>query len=118
VRNRSELWWFHGFVQDQKRFGEDQTNYQRNDVAQDYHDMMSHIFKEMKEIRDKGGMKILLDFGNNKKHEVIAIPVIHFIIGDCKGNDLLCGRMGAHATAMGNYAVIVMFFQMMVTIHV
>ena len=27
---------------------------------------------------------------------VIAIPVIQFIIGDCKGNDLLCGRKGGH----------------------
>jgi hypothetical protein len=100
VRNRSEAWWPHGFVQDQKLFG-DQQNYSRNDVAQDYHDMMSHIFKEMKQIRDNGGIKLILDFGKDKKHEVIAIPVIQFIIGDCKGNDLLCGRMGAHGTGMG-----------------
>ena len=25
-------------------------------------------------------------------HEVITIPVIQYIVGDCKGNDTLCGR--------------------------
>lgn len=46
----------------------------------------------MKKICDNGGMKLTLDFGNNKKHDVILIHVIQFIIGHCKGNDLLCGR--------------------------
>ena len=54
----------------------------------------------MKAIRDNGGIKLTLDFGNNKKHGVIAIPVIQFIIGDYKGNDLLCGRMGGHSLNM------------------
>lgn len=28
------------------------------------------------------------------------MPVIQFIIGDCKGNDLLCGRKGGHSLKM------------------
>ena len=62
--------------------------------------MICKIYKEMKAIRDNGGIKLTLDFGNNMKHDVIAIPVIQFIIGDCKGNDLLCGRMGGHSLGM------------------
>ena len=62
--------------------------------------MMGKIFKEMKEIRDSGGIKMTLDFGKNRVHNVIAIPVIQFIIGDCKGNDLLCGRKGGHSLNM------------------
>ena len=95
ARNRSSTWFVQGFVQDQTLF-HSQSTYVRDDKAQDYHDMMSKIFQEMKEIRDNGGMKLSLDFGNGKTHEVIAMPVIQFIIGDCKGNDLLCGRKGGH----------------------
>ena len=54
----------------------------------------------MKLIRDHGGIQLTLDFGKYGKHEVIAIPVIQFIIGDCKGNDTLCGRKGGHAINM------------------
>ena len=44
--------------------------------------------------------KSLWIFGNNKTHDVIAIPVVQFIIGDCKGNDLLCDRKGGHSLNM------------------
>ena len=54
----------------------------------------------MKDIRDSGGIHLTLDFGNNKKHDVIAIHMIQFIIGYCKDNDLLCGRKGCHSLSM------------------
>ena len=95
ARNRSSTWHVQGFIQDQTMF-HNQDGYVRDDRAQDYHDMMAKIFQEMKEIYDNGGIKLVLDFGNGYKHTVIAIPVIQFIIGDCKGNDLLCGRKGGH----------------------
>ena len=56
--------------------------------------MLTCIFKEMKDIRDQGGIKLTLDFGEWLKHDVVAIPVIQFVIGDCKGKDLLCERKG------------------------
>ena len=56
--------------------------------------MMAKIFEEMKHIRDSCGIKLTLDFGKYGTHKVIAIPVIQYIIGDCKGNDTLCGRKG------------------------
>lgn len=62
--------------------------------------MLRCIYKEMKDIRDSGGIEMTLDFGPSLKHNVIAIPVIQFIIGDCKGNDLLCGRKGGHSLLM------------------
>ena len=98
ARNRAAPWWVHGFVQDQKLF-RDQKSYIRDDRAQDYHDMLTHIFSEFKYIRDVGGIKMTLDIDGHK-NDVIAIPVIQFIIGDCKGNDLLCGRKGGHSTLM------------------
>ena len=54
----------------------------------------------MHHIRQSGGIRLTLNFGDNRIHEVITIPVIQFIIGDCKGNDMLCGRMGGHMLQM------------------
>ena len=98
ARNRAANWWVHGFVQDQKLF-RDQQDYIRDDRAQDYHDMMAKIFQEMREIRDNGGIRLTLNL-DGRSFDVIAIPVIQFIIGDCKGNDLLCGRKGGHSLKM------------------
>ena len=44
--------------------------------------MIWKIFKEIKEIRDNGGIGLTLDFGSDRKHDEIIIPVIRFIIGD------------------------------------
>lgn len=99
VRNRSSAWSVLGFVQDQSLF-RDYTSYVSSEKAQDYHDMISHIFSEFKAIRDNGGLAVTLDFGSNRKHDVCVKPVIQFIIGDCKGNDLLCGRKGGHSVMM------------------
>ena len=99
TRNRASSWFVHGFVEDQKLLS-DQKNYMRCDKMQDYHDMMSKIFEEMKLIYDRGGVQLTLDFGCDKIHNVIALPVTQFIIGDCKGNDVLCGRKGGHSLNM------------------
>ena len=69
----------------------------KQERLQDYHDMMSKVFQEMKQIRDCGGIKLILNFGVHGKHDVIAIYVIQYIIGDFKGNDILCGRKGGHS---------------------
>ena len=99
VRNRSSAWSVLGFVQDQKLF-RDFMSYVRDDKAQDYHDMIDHIFSEFRDIREKGGMRVNLDFGTGTVHDANIIPVIQFIIGDCKGNDLLCGRKAGHSLKM------------------
>lgn len=99
TRNRSSAWSILGFVEDQKLF-RDYRSYVRDDKAQDYHDMLSHIFSEFRQILDDGGLKVDLDFGVGNKHTVVIKPVIQFIIGDCKGNDLLCGRKAGHSLKM------------------
>jgi hypothetical protein len=94
ARNRSSSWWIQGFIEDQTMFC-DQEMYVRDEKAQDYHDMMKHIFYEFKSIHDEGGLSLDLNI-DGKVTSCRAVPVIQFIIGDCKGNDLLCGRMGGH----------------------
>ena len=54
----------------------------------------------MRDIRDTGGIQLTLDFGDNKVHDVIDIPMIQFITVYCKGNDLLCYRKGGHTLEM------------------
>ena len=54
----------------------------------------------MKYIIDSGDMTLTLNLGVYCKHEVISIPVIQFIIGDCKGNLLLCGKKGSNSLNM------------------
>ena len=61
---------------------------------------MSQIFKQMKDIRESGGLKLTLNFGIHDTHDVIAVPVIQFIIGDCKGNDIFYGRKGGDLLSM------------------
>ena len=60
--------------------------------------MLSQFFKEMKEIRANGGIRITSDFGNDVKHNFIAILFIQFIIGNCKGNDLSMWKKGRGLT--------------------
>ena len=98
ARNRGGTWSVFGFVEDQKTFSE-QDMYQRNDKAQDYHLMMAEIFREFREVQEAGGMTMDI-FIDGKQTTVKAIPVISFIIGDCKGNDLLCLRKGGHHPKM------------------
>ena len=61
---------------------------------------MAKIFEEMKYIRDSGGIKLTLDFWKHDTHKVITIPVIQYIIGNCKGDDILCGRKSIHSLDM------------------
>ena len=51
-------------------------------------------------IRQSGGICLILELGSNQIHEVLAIPTIQFIIGECKDNNLLCGRIAIHMLTM------------------
>lgn len=44
--------------------------------------MMCRIFNKIKVISESGGIKLTLNFGDNKKYNVIAIPVMQLIIGE------------------------------------
>ena len=65
---------------------------------QDYHDMIGHIFNELKSIYNNGGLKINIYLKDEKGYRnIIFIPFIQFIIGDCKSNDVFCYRKGTHS---------------------
>ena len=93
THNRYSTWLVQGFVEDQLLFS-DQKRYVKADRVQDHHEILSRIFQEMHHIREPCGIRLTLDFGEGIFHQVIAILVIQFIIGDCKRNDMLCGMKG------------------------
>ena len=97
VRNVKKSWFPLGFIEDQKRFS-NTKDYTVEAKMQDYHDMVACIFQEMKEIQQRGGILCDLDFGDGLVHkDVIIYPDIQAAIGDCKGNDVQCGRKPTHS---------------------
>ena len=97
IRNNKKAWFLSGFVEDQANF-KDTTGYVQGRKMQDYHDMLKQVFAELKSIYDNGGLRVNIDFQDSKglREDIIIVPVIQYIIGDCKGNDVLCGRKGTH----------------------
>ena len=81
---------------DQKHF-KDSNGYVREEKMQDYHDMVSHIFKELREIQEAGGILMDLDFDDgNVRKDVIVYPDIQYIMCNCKGANVLCGQKRTH----------------------
>ena len=96
IRLTERAWFPLGFVENQSNF-KDVRGYVKETKMQDYHEMIAHIFRELRSIFDNGGIKVDLDYGTGTIHkDIIIVPVIQYIIGDCKGNDVHCGRKGTH----------------------
>ena len=97
IRNTRKAWFLLGLLENHKHF-KDTTGYMKEEEMQDYHNMLAHNFNELKSIYNNGGLKINIDLKDEKGYRnMIFIPVIQFIIGDCKGNDVFCGRKGTHS---------------------
>ena len=98
VRLTEACWFPLGFIEDQKNF-KDTKGYVREKKMQDYHDMLKHIFREFRSINSNGGIKVDIDFmdGRGLQEDIILVPVVQYVIGDCKGNDVHCGRKGTHS---------------------
>ena len=62
----------------------------------DYHAMLKHIFKEYLILQESGFLFDLYLNDNITPHEVVFKLTIQLILGDCKGANVLCGRLGGH----------------------
>ena len=58
--------------------------------------MIGKISQETKKNRDNGDISLTLEFGSGRKNDLTVIPVIQFIISNCKSNALFCGRKGGY----------------------
>ena len=98
IRNQARAWRTVGYI-------DDHLNYLDNDLreelksfekVQDVHAIVAFVLEEFKSIQGKdGGFSWTLDLGG-RKFDVIFKLAVQVVIGDCKGNDLLCGRYGSH----------------------
>ena len=96
IRNRESSWFLQGFVENNDCFDDDTKKYDSVTKMIDYHDMLRHIMNDLKNIYEGGGLYITLNISGSLKRNVYLVPFILFVVGDCKGNDYLCGRYGSH----------------------
>lgn len=104
IRNQARSWFTIGYVEtlktNQVMDNDDEAGYVKNisssEKVQDYHDMMAHILKDLVRIQQNGGIEMTLSIGNKKSFTGTAKVPVQFVIGDCKGNDILCSRYGSH----------------------
>ena len=111
VRNQAFSWSTLGYIESISNYTNLQAShrdYDPVDKLKDYHAILDHIFKDVRELQKRGGFYWKFDrdhgykFGtphtdSNTKIVTCKIP-IQFIICDCKGGDILTGRYGNHST--------------------
>lgn len=65
------------------------------DNIRDYHAILFSILSPLIDLQEKGGFKWEFEIGGKLCEARCKVPV-QFIIGDCKSQDMLCGRYGSH----------------------
>ena len=72
-----------------------------NEKAQDYHHALAHVMNGVRGLQNCGGMDWTFTSREGRQHKKRLVFTSQYIIGDCKGNDTLCGRYGTHAHTGG-----------------
>ena len=93
TRNLSEAWRSIGFVENFMNKTTDDVKPSRHPSAkiQEYHAVLDHILSEIQYIQgEDSGFHWCLTL-DNEVHDVVFKVAVQVIIGDCKGNDSLCG---------------------------
>ena len=98
LRNLAAFWRTLGFMEDlDSLYG---ANLQSAlDKANDYHTILACILEEFKQVQE---LKCPMPFDlmiEGELHQVDLIFEVAYVIGDCKGLDMLAGRKMSHATA-------------------
>ena len=100
VRNRHEAWRTIGYIEKLKHVVSESIVRKANNPKnrlQDKHTIIKFILKELIELQGPdAGFEWDLEIGG-KVHRVHFKMAVQVIIGDCKGNDELCGRYGNHS---------------------
>ena len=105
TRNKPEAWRTLGFIESlEHKVVDDEIKINKQlGKINDYHAILGMILKEMKNLQGKsGGFHWNLSM-RNTSYDVVFKVVLQFIIGDCKGNDYLCGRFGSHNKATNGF---------------
>ena len=100
TRNTAKAWRVIGYL---PNFGSifGKRSYTANQKAEDYHYCLGKIIDGIRDLQqNKHGhlwsFSFTDDDGNNTSHTRKLHFPLAYVIGDAKGNDLLCGRYGSH----------------------
>ena len=100
LRSKPEAWRTIGYIEKLKHIVSESIVRRANNPKnrlQDKHSIIKFILKELIEMQGpNAGFEWDLDIGE-KTHRVHFKIAVQVIIGDCKGNDELCGRYGNHS---------------------
>ena len=99
TRNKAGAWRSLGYIEDLKNkvTADAIPSKQSSAKLQDYHAILDHILTELKYIQGKkGGFNWKINL-NGKSHNIVFKVALQVIIGDCKGNDILCGCIGINS---------------------
>ena len=114
TRNKAEAWKTLGFINNINHHdtyindnNDTALNNANNDTNQsiggmssaqklsDYHTILDKILEDLREIQESGGLLWNMEYAGKTFEVRLKFP-IQFVIGDCKGHNLLCGRFGSH----------------------
>ncbi len=96
LRNQKHAHRTLGFVEDLDHLhGANQVTPEKK--AEDYHFILSIILEDFKKTQLEGGFEWDFVVDGKTYRKKLKFPLM-FIIGDCKGHDMLCGRVSAHTT--------------------
>ena len=97
TRNKAYAWRTLGFVNDLslKSSIKKTKELGLGDNLRDYHAILHTILSPLIDLQKKGGFKWEFNLNGNVYDATCKVPV-QFVIGDCKSQDVLCGRYGSH----------------------
>lgn len=99
IRNQPFAWRTFGIVHnlESRMFSKSLSS---SDKLQVQHKVLSELYKMVELLQQEGGIPWNLKMKDNSVRKVNLKIYIQIIIGDTKGHDQHCGRMGSHSTGM------------------
>ena len=108
TRNKAEAWKTLGFINNLNHhdtYIDDSNDDQQSSQSvggmtslqklTDYHTILDTILEDLRQIQESGGLLWNLEYKGKTFKVRFKFP-IQFVVGDCKGHNLLCGRFGSH----------------------
>ena len=96
LRNQKQAFRTLGFIEDLDHlYGANHIT--PDQKAADYHHICSIILDDFKKTQLEGGMEWDFVIDGITYRKTLKFPLM-FIIGDCKGHDMVCGRKASHTT--------------------
>lgn len=96
IRNNSNAWRHLGFLHDFQRSKAESTAFRRafkNGSIQNVHLQLAKILESFMDAQQNGGLEMHVRIDGQVKYTKVVVPLA-FVVGDCQGQDKLCGQYG------------------------